>query len=172
MTTRTRLSTTASNATPDQRGVQLKRRITSTRSENLMKHRLLAGGVCAVLVTIGGAPGAAHADASSPGCPSDKWSQSVFPLNWQPGDPMDPNGQNLLLQIGLAGTIQEFGSLQAGLSAFGFDNLEQFYTAVIDPDYNAKDRNDDGILCVKPYPVQGNQAAYLANAIDNNAKSS
>jgi hypothetical protein len=137
-----------------------------------MKCRLLAGGACAVLVTVMGAPGAAQADKPSAGCPSDKWSQSVFPLDWQPGEPMDPSGQNLLLQIGLAGLIEEFGSLQEGLSAFGFGTLDEFYAAAIDPAFNQVDKNDDGVLCVKRFPTQGNQAAYLANAIDNVAQSS
>jgi hypothetical protein len=136
------------------------------------KFRLLSGGACAVLVTVVGVPGVAHAHKASAGCPSDKWSQSVFPLDWQPGDPMDPSGQNLLLQIGLAGTIEEFGRLQEGLSAFGFDTLEGFYASAIDPAFNKTDKQNDGILCVKPFPVQGNQAAYLANAVDNNAKPS
>jgi hypothetical protein len=136
-----------------------------------MKYRLLAGGACAVLFTLMGAPGAAHADKSSAGCPSDKWSQSVFPLDWQPGDPMDPSGQNLLLQLGIAGMIEEFGSLQEGLAAFGFGTFEEFYAAAIDPAHNKVDKNDDGILCFKPFPVQGNQPAYLANVVDNSAKS-
>ena len=137
-----------------------------------MKYRLLVGGACAALVTVVGAPGVAHADKASAGCPSAKWSQSVFPLDWQPGDPMDPNGQNLLLQLGLAGTIEEFGSLEEGLAAFGFDTLDEFYAAVVDPAHNRIDKNDDGILCFKPFPEQGNQAAYLANTVDNSARSS
>lgn len=136
-----------------------------------MNFRLLACGACAVLATVVGTPAAAHADNASVGCPSDKWSQSVFPLDWQPGDPMDPSGQNLLLQLGIAGTIEEFGSLEAGLAAFGFDTLEEFYAAAIDPAHNKVDKNDDGILCFKPFPEQGGQAAYLANVVDNSARS-
>jgi hypothetical protein len=140
-------------------------------SEDHMKYRLLAGAACAAMVTVVCPPWAAQADKPSGGCPSDEWSQSVFPLDWQPGEPMDPSGQNLLLQIGIAGTIEEFGSLQAGLVAFGFATLEEFYAAAIDPSFNQVDRNDDGILCVKRFPSQGNQAAYLANAVDNTAHS-
>lgn len=136
-----------------------------------MNYRLLAGAACAALVTVVCHPGPAQADKPSGGCPGEKWSQSVFPLDWQPGDPMDPNGQNLLLQIGIAGTIEEFGSLEAGLAALGFATVEELYAAAIDPAFNQVDKNDDGVLCVKPFPAQGNQAAYLANAVDNTAQS-
>jgi hypothetical protein len=95
----------------------------------------------------------------------------VFPLNYQLGDPIDPDGLNLLIQLGIAGTIEEFGSLEAGLDAFGFDTFDEFYAAVVDPAYNRLDRNDDGILCFKPYPSQSNLPAYLALAIDNTASS-
>ena len=136
-----------------------------------MRYRLLVAGACAALVTVVLPAGAARADKPSGECPGDKWSQSVFPLDWQPGDPLDPDGQNLLLQIGVAGLIEEFGSLEAGLSAFGFATLEDLYAAVIDPEFNQVDKNDDGVLCVKPFPSQSNVPAYLANAVDNTAQS-
>jgi hypothetical protein len=84
---------------------------------------------------------------------------------------MDPTGDNLLLQIGIAGLIEEFGSIDAGLEAFGFGTLDEFYAAAIDPQFNKVDHNDDGVLCVKRFPEQGNQPAYLANAVDNAAHS-
>ncbi len=134
-----------------------------------MKSRLLAGAVCAASLVLVGPVGVAAADKPSGGCPSDKWQESVFPLNWQPGDSMDPTGQNLLLQLGIAGTIEEFGSLEAGLAAFGFATFTQFYAAAVDPAYNLKDKNNDGILCFKLFPSQSNVAAYLANTVDNTA---
>jgi hypothetical protein len=116
-----------------------------------------------------GTAGTAHADKPVGVCPSDKWQESVFPLDWQPDDPIDPNGENLLFQIGVAGIIEEFGSLEAGLAAFGFSTLTEFYAAAIDPAYNKVDRNDDGVLCAKPHPDTSGAPAYLANAVDNTA---
>jgi hypothetical protein len=110
------------------------------------------------------------AEATAAGCPSEKWIVSAFPLNWEPGDPTDPSGDNLLLQIGIAGLIEEFGSVEAGLEAFGFETFEEFYAAAVDPAFNKIDQNNDGLLCVKPFPEQGQgQPAYNANAIDNHA---
>lgn len=110
------------------------------------------------------------ADSTAVGCPSEKWMVSVFPLGWQSGDVMDPTGDNLLLQIAITGFIEEFGSLEAGLESFGFDTLEELYAAAIDPAFNKVDQNDDGVLCVKRFPEQGQgQPAYFANAIDNHA---
>jgi len=135
-----------------------------------LRHLATATALAGILSVLS-AVGAAQADEPAGGCPSDKWEPSVFPLNWQPGDPTDPTGDNLLLQTGNAGTIEEFGSLEAGLAAFGFATFDEFYAAVVDPQYNTQDRNDDGVLCVKRFPSQGNQAAYLANIIDNRAQS-
>lgn len=115
--------------------------------------------------------GPAVAAGPSGGCPSDAWESSVFPLDWQPGDPMDPTGDNLLLQIGLDGLVEEFGSVDAGLEAFGFATVEALYEAVVDPGFTKADHNGDGMLCVKRFPEQGNQAAYLANAVDNTSHS-
>lgn len=129
---------------------------------------LLTLGLATVALVAVNTP-TARADIPVGSCPSDKWEESVFPLDWQPGEPMDPTGDNLLLQIGVAGTIEEFGSLEAGLAAFGFSTLEEFYAAVVDPEFNRLDRNDDGVLCVKRFPETGGQAAYLANAVDNTA---
>jgi hypothetical protein len=84
---------------------------------------------------------------------------------------MDPSGENLLLQIGIAGSIEEFGSLDAALAAFGFGTLEEFYAAVVDPSFNKIDHNDDGVLCFKQYPAQGGRPAYIANAVDNTSHS-
>ena len=135
-------------------------------------HRSLGIGVAiAVTSFVLGAAGTAQADKPVGSCPSDKWQQSVFPLDWQPGDPMDPAGDNLLFQIAVSGLVAEFGSLEAGLAAFGFSTLEQLYAEVIDPGFNRVDKNDDGVLCVKPFPETGAQADYLANAVDNTASS-
>jgi len=131
-------------------------------------HRRLCIAIAVASIVLGTA-GTAHADRPVGTCPSDKWQESIFPLNWQPGDAIDPDGQNLLFQIGVAGTIEEFGSLEAGLAAFGFSTLEEFYAAAIDPAFVTLDRNDDGVLCVKLFPETGGQAAYLANAVDNTA---
>lgn len=110
------------------------------------------------------------AEATAAGCPSDKWTVSMFPLNWEVGHPTDPSGENVLLQIGIAGMTEEFGSLEAGLEVFGFETFEEFYAGAVDPAFNKVDQNDDGVLCVKPFPEQGQgQPAYNANAIDNHA---
>lgn len=132
-----------------------------------MHRRLCIATVIASVVF--GTAGTAHADKPVGTCPSDKWQESVFPLDWQPGDAIDPDGQNLLFQIGVAGMIEEFGSLEAGLAAFGFSTLTDLYAAAIDPAYNQVDRNDDGVLCVKPHPDTSGAPAYLANAVDNTA---
>jgi len=95
---------------------------------------------------------------------------SVFPLNWQVGDDMDPNGENLLLSMGNAAAIEEFGSLDAAAQAFGFATFEEFYAAAVDPDYNRLDRNDDGVLCFKAYPEHSSKPAYEFLAIDNRAR--
>jgi hypothetical protein len=131
-----------------------------------MPHTKIVGVTCAALVALFPVTAATAAPPAG-GCPSDAWQTSAFPLGWQPGDPMDPNGENLLLQIALAGLIEEFGSMAAGLEAFGFATLEELYAAAVDPGFDKVDHNDDGILCVKPFPEQGGQAAYLANAVDN-----
>jgi len=131
--------------------------------------RMLFIAATAVTPVLGATP--AHAEKPLGSCPSDMWQQSVFPLNWQSGDQMDPNGHNPLLQIGISGLIEEFGSLDAGLAAFGFTTFHALYPAAVDPDYNRIDRNNDGVLCVKPFPSQSNNPAYLANAVDNTAQS-
>ena len=57
-------------------------------------HRSLGTGVAiAVTSIVLGTAGTAQADKPVGGCPSDTWQQSVFPLDWQPGDPMDPAGR-------------------------------------------------------------------------------
>ena len=131
-------------------------------------HRLGVATASAALVTMLLPIAPAQADKPSAGCPGN-FQQSVFPLDYQIGDPIDPDGLNLLVQLGIAGTIEEFGSLKAGLEAFGFDTFDEFYAAVVDPAYNRIDRNDDGILCFQPFPSQSNIPAYLANTIDNTA---
>lgn len=133
-------------------------------------HRMLFIATTTAVLVLGLA-GTAQADKPSGGCPSDKWQPSVFPLGWRPGDPMDPTGQNALLQLGIAGTVSEFGSLEAGLVAFGFGTFEDFYAAAVDPDYNRIDRNDDGVLCFKRFPDQSSNPVYTANTVDNTAKS-
>ena len=130
-----------------------------------MKHVCAAASCAALLAVLPLGP--ATAAPPTGGCPSDAWQTSTFPLDWQPGEPMDPAGDNLLLQIGVAGTIEEFGSLEAGLQAFGFATLEDFYAAAVDPQFNQYDKNDDGVLCFKRFPANSNKAAYLANAVDN-----
>jgi len=134
-----------------------------------MKPYLLgAAGAALIAATSIAAPAAA---APTGGCPNETWQTSVFPLDWQPGDPMDPTGENLIWQIGVAGSIEEFGSLDAALAAFGFTTLEDFYAAVFDPAVDKIDHNDDGVLCFKPFPTQGNKAAYLVNSVDNTSHS-
>jgi hypothetical protein len=96
----------------------------------------------------------------------DRWPPTR-PACWQPGDATDPTGQNRATQIGIAGAIEEFGSLAAGLAAFGFGSFTDFYAAVVDPNYNTIDRNDDGVLCVKTFPVTPGRPAFLVLAIDN-----
>ena len=136
-----------------------------------MGMRRVALGALAAAIMVVAPLSAAQAVPPSGGCPSGKWQVSIFPLNWELGDPMDPTGDNLLLQLGMAGTIEEFGSLEAGLEAFGFDSFEELYAAAVDPGYNKIDKNDDGVLCFKTHPEQGGQPAYIANAIDNAAHS-
>lgn len=133
-------------------------------------HRTLFIATTTTILVLG-LVGTAQADKPSGGCSSDNWQQSVFPLHWRPGDPMDPTGQNALLQLGIAGTVSEFGSLEAGVAAFGFDTFENFYAAAVDPDYNRIDRNDDGVLCFKRFPAQSSNPVYTANTVDNTAKS-
>lgn len=135
-----------------------------------MLRRVIGGAASVALLALLPA-GPATASGPSGTCTHDGWQTSEFPLGWQPGDPMDPNGENVLLQIGVAGTIEEFGSLEAGLAAFGFPTLEDFYAAVVDPNFNKIDHNDDGVLCFKRFSENGNKAAYLANAVDNTSHS-
>ena len=131
-----------------------------------MPHPTVVGAVCAVVFSALPFTPAAAAPPSG-GCPSHAWQTSTFPLDWEPGDPMDPTGDNLLLQIAVAGMVEEFGSVAAGLEAFGFATFEDLYAAAIDPGFEKFDHNGDGVLCVKRFPAQGGQAAYLANAVDN-----
>ena len=131
-------------------------------------HLLGAVGGALLVATSLAAPAVA---APSGGCPNATWQTSVFPLDWQPGDPMDPSGENLLLPLGIAGSIEEFGSLDAALAAFGFGTLEDFYAAVVDPGFRKIDHNGDGVLCFKPFSANGNKPAYLANTVDNTSHS-
>ena len=131
-----------------------------------MQHPTVVGAVCAVLFSAMPLSTATAAPPSG-GCPGVDWQTSTFPLDWQPGDPMDPTGDNLLLQIGIAGMIEEFGSVAAGLEAFGFATFDDFYAAAVNPGFQKFDHNGDGVVCVKRFPEQGGQAAYLANAVDN-----
>ena len=132
-----------------------------------MRRQLCTAIVVASFVL--GTAGTAQAGKPIGNCPSDKWQESTFPLDWQPGDPIDPDGTNLHFQMGVAGTIEEFGSLEAGLAAFGFSTLTDFYAATVDPALNTVDRNGDGVLCVKPFPDVSRIPAYLVNGVDNTA---
>jgi len=132
-----------------------------------MKHRAFVLGA-ALAFSVAMPATTTQADPAGE-CPSDKWSVSVFPLDWQRGDPMDPNGENLLLSLGNAAAEEVFGSLDEAAQAFGFANFEEFYAEAVDPDYNRLDQNDDGVLCFKPYPEQSSKAPYEFLAIDNRA---
>jgi hypothetical protein len=102
-------------------------------------------------------------------CPPGKWMESTFPLDWQPGDPTDPNGENLILQSGVAGLVAVFGSLEAAMAAFGFESFDAFYAEIADPGFNKADHNGDGVLCFELYPATSNNPPYTQNTIDNTA---
>lgn len=71
-------------------------------------------------------------------------------LDCRPGDPGDPARQNLRYALAVAGIIEEFGTLKAGLAALGMTTLPEFYAAVGDPNFPRLAENDDGVLCYKP----------------------
>lgn len=130
-----------------------------------MRRTLLVATAAASLVL--SVSGTAVADMPSGTCPGDHWETMLFPLDWEPGDPMDPTGQNILFHNVVDGFPVEFGSLEAGVAAFGYSTLEELYAEVLLPGWMEFDRNTDGILCVKQFPSQGNQPEYVANAVDN-----
>ena len=115
---------------------------------------------------------AAPASATSParGCSNGHWQETSFPLDWAPGDPVDPDGRNLMIRAGIAGLIEAFGSLHEAAAAFGyanFDGSDGFYAGIADPNFRSVDKNGDGTICFKPFAESGNQPPYVFNTVDN-----
>ena len=91
-----------------------------------MRTRAVLGGA-ALIPALMVPTGPAHADDSvARGCPSEKWMISVFPLDWQPGDPIDPTGENLLVSLAEPALVEGFGSLQLAGEAFGFSSFGEY----------------------------------------------
>jgi len=53
--------------------------------------------------------------------------------------------------------------------AFGFADAQAFYDYIWGPQWQRIDRNDDLLVCMKPYPLTPGNPAYLFNGIDNTA---
>ena len=135
-----------------------------------MKFHAVAISTVAILaLSLAAVPGAQASPVGS--CPPGKWMESTFPLNWQPGDPIDPSGENKIVQSGVAGLIAVFGSLDAAMQAFGFETFDAFYAEIADPGFNKLDHNGDGVICFELYPATSNHPSYTQNAIDNTAGS-
>ena len=109
----------------------------------------------------------AHAVTPSRGCPNGHYTETRYPLGWSTGDPIDPVGENRMIQAGIAGFEEVFGTLQAAMTALGFADFDAFYEAVADPNFRAADRNGDGTLCFKPAPAQSSTPPYYFNVLDN-----
>ena len=121
--------------------------------------RLLAVGLTAAL-TLLAAPGTAFADKPVRGCPSGPWTLAYFP----PSPPAP--GENAHWDQIIAGLISEFGSLDAGLAAFGLATVDDLYTYVLTI-LATKDHNGDSTICFKLYPPTSNVADYFATSVDN-----
>jgi len=51
--------------------------------------------------------------------------------------------------------------------AFGFADGQAFYEAIIGGNFDRIDGNDDGLVCMKPAPVNPSNPGYIFTAIDN-----
>jgi hypothetical protein len=121
--------------------------------------RLLAVGLTTALALLA-APGTAVADKPVRGCPTGEWTLAYFP----PSPPAP--GENAHWDQIIAGLISEFGSLEAGLSAFGVATVDDLYAYVLTV-LAVVDHNGDFTICFRLYPPTANVPDYIATSVDN-----
>ena len=130
-----------------------------------MRTSIISGGIAIAALSIVAAPAGATSPAR--GCANGHWQMTSFPLRWAPGDPVDPDGENLMIQAGIAGLVEAFGSLDQASAAFGYADFDGFYAGIADPNFHAVDKNGDGTICFKAPPATGHQPPYVFNTVDN-----
>lgn len=116
--------------------------------------------------------GAAPAMAGSPGdCPPSPSGFVMYPINGEIGDPAPTtSGIEQLWDDTIVGPFTEvFGSLEAGLEAFGFESADELYAIVL-AEWLSIDKNGDSNLCLKDLPNTPGTPPWVFNADDNNAK--
>ena len=132
----------------------------------------LAAASALTAVTVSATAGPASAMSPARGCANGHWQATSYPLGWEPGDPYDPDGRNLMIEAGIAGLVEAFGSLERAVAAFGFADFDAFYAGIADPNFRTVDRNGDGTICFKPAPETSNTPPYYFNTVDNRSNAS
>lgn len=119
----------------------------------------------ALVLTAGLTVLASPAEAVKPvgGCPGVQWSATTLPANGS-------DTSSRLWVLTLAGLEQEFGSVDAGLEAFGVADLDEL-AALITAGALRVDKNGDGVLCMKDQPDTPGFPAYFFNGTDNTSHS-
>lgn len=132
---------------------------------NTTTHCRRLAGAAALILTTGLTAVATPAEAAGPvgSCPGDQWTATTLPAS-------GADTSSLLWQLTLAGMEQEFGSVAAGLEAFGLDSLDAL-AADITAGALTFDKNGDGVLCLKDQPDTPGFPAYLFNGTDNTSHS-
>ncbi len=116
--------------------------------------------------------GAAPALAGPPGgCPPSVSGFVMYPFYGQLGDPAPTTpGVEPLWDVTIVGPFTEvFGSLEAGLDAFGFESADDLYAIVLG-EWLTIDKNGDRNICLKDMPDTPGSPPWVFNAVDNNAK--
>jgi len=101
-------------------------------------------------------------------CPNAASGFVRYPIVGAPGDELPAPGVEPLWDLTAAGLISEFGSVQAGMEAFGFTSGAAFYAFLLDG-WNGLDRNGDDHVCGKRFPSVPGIPDYLFNGVDNSA---
>jgi hypothetical protein len=110
------------------------------------------------------------ASATERGCPPTRSGFVLYEFFGQAGDPAPALGAEPLWDDTIVEPFTEvFGSLEAGLEAFGFESADELY-AILLAEWLAIDKNGDSSLCQLDLPNTPGHPAWVFNAIDDNAK--
>ncbi|MGI8658769.1 MAG: hypothetical protein ACR2K4_08420 [Candidatus Limnocylindria bacterium] len=114
---------------------------------------------------------AALPTAAADGCPASASGFQPGPVNseWEPGDPI-PSGDLLWEQTVVQGAIAEGTTVEQLAEDLGLASVEELYAFALEG-WRGLDKNDDGLICFKPFPEhQNGHPAYFSNFVDSNAK--